>query len=665
MGRKHIMVTKEAGTMRTEANRSFSPWRGFHNKQLSEKWHTKLSDMARRALGEIIKMTTVAASGHPGGSMSSLEIYLTLYNMARVDPENPTRDDRDRIIISHGHTSPGVYASLAAAGFFDIVPALSGFRVGGSPFEGHVERSVPGIEWDTGNLGQGLSAGIGKALYSRLTGMGFHSYVVMGDGEQQKGQIAEARRFAKKYNLDKLTVIIDYNHLQISGNIDDIMPHDLKACWKADGWNVVEIDGHDLHQVYQALQEATHSKSGPTMILARTVMGKGVSFMENDHAYHGAPLKPDRAAKALAELGAENDLDQLSALRAQGPPPAFSVTEQDCLSVDPGTPITYGIGDKLDNRSAFGNALVSVAKANMERDDYCMAVFDCDLAGSVKTSSFAKEFPDCFFQCGISEHSTATMAGSLSAERALSIWADFGVFAIDETYNQARLNDINHTNLKLACTHCGVSVGEDGKTHQCIDYFGLLNSTFGWKVITPADPNQTDRAVRYILSNPGNFALIMGRAIEPILTDGAGNPFFGDRYQYVYGRMDILRSGQHLALVSAGNMMRYAMKAWNMLHDQGTDVTLVSISDWSDIHTDDLAMLAAYEQVVVLEDHNVKTGLGQMIASSMFEHGMSTRLTKMGVHQYASSGKPDELFKLLGIDAEAVMARVRNLLGMK
>ncbi len=508
-------------------------WRGFRARHLAPEWYTKLTEMARVGRGQILKMTTVANSGHPGGSMSSLEMYVTLYNLANVDPRDPYRDDRDRIVISHGHTSPGAYVSLAAAGFFAIEPALWGFRLGGSPFEGHVERSVPGIEWDTGNLGQGLSVGVGKALYGRLSKQNFHTYVLMGDGEQQKGQIGEARRMAAKFGLTKLTALVDFNHLQISGRISEIMPQNIKADWVADGWEVLEVDAHDLNQLYDALYHATHEAKAPVMLLAKSVMGKGVPFMENKEDYHGAAIKPEQMGEALAALGnpVPNDVDALKARRKQGPPPPFATKLAPFPEVNPGEPIQYGAADKSDNRSAWGKALVSVADANMGRPGFVMAVFDCDLAKSVKTDGFAKKYPDSFIQSGIMEHSTATTVGALSAETALAIWSDFGVFGIDETYNQARLNDINHGNVKLFCTHSGINVGEDGKTHQCIDYFSLLNSTFGWKVITPADPNQTDRIVRYVLSHPGNFAVIMGRAVIPVITDDAGEPHFGRDYQ--------------------------------------------------------------------------------------------------------------------------------------
>lgn len=645
----------------TQQISKFDEWRGFHQSSLPKEWFDKLAEESLKCRGSILKMTTLAASGHPGGSMSSIDAYLMLYHMANVDPKNPNRDDRDRIIISHGHTSPGAYTALASAGFFNVDEAIAGFRLAGSPFEGHVERSVPGIEWGTGNLGQGLSVGLGKAIYARLSGQNFHTYVLMGDGEQQKGQISESRRIAVKYKLTDITAIIDYNQLQISGEIDQVMPQNIVDEWRADGWNVIEVNGHDINQLYDALKNARINQALPTMILARTIMGHGVSFMENKAGYHGAPVPKEQLTEALAELKLENDLDKYKEMRASGFKASVVTKKNSYPTLKAGDPKIYAADVSTDCRSAFGNALVSFADANSGNADFKIGVFDCDLAGSVKTQGFADKYPDSFFQMGISEHSTATAMGSLSAENAVSVWADFGVFGIVETYNQARLNDINHANAKVFCTHCGINVGEDGMTHQCIDYFGLLNSCFNWKVITPADPNQCDRIVRHVLSTPGNFAVIMGRAKLPTITNEKGEPYFGNGYEYRYGRFEKIRSGSKTALVSAGNMLFEAMKAWDELNKNGQQISLYSVSDWSDLHDDDIKDIASYENVVVLEDHNLKTGLGTAISDKMMSLKLTTNIIKKGVPHFGSSGKPADLYKLLGLDSGSVVKTIEEL----
>ncbi len=186
---------------------------GFEKEKLDEGKIARLKELARLARGDILKMTTLAKSGHPGGSISSIDIYLTLYSCANIDPSDPYYPERDRIVVSHGHTSPGVYAGLARSGFFDIDRVIIEFRKAGTSFEGHVERGVPGVEWSSGNLGQGLSAGCGFALAAGLHHKNYQVFVVMSDGEQSKGQVGEARRFVRKFGLNNITVIIDYNRL--------------------------------------------------------------------------------------------------------------------------------------------------------------------------------------------------------------------------------------------------------------------------------------------------------------------------------------------------------------------------------------------------------------------------------------------------------------------
>lgn len=621
----------------------------------------KLSELARLARGDILKMTTLAASGHPGGSMSSIDFYLVLYSYANVHPQYPSDPNRDRIIISHGHTSPGVYSALGRIGFFPIEAAISTFRKAGSPFEGHVEKGIPGVEWNTGNLGQGLSAGCGFALGSKILKRGFHVFVTMGCGEQQKGQISEARRFAIKYGLGNLTVIIDYNLRQISGVTPEIMPQNISENFKSDGWQVIEVDGHQLQEIYSAFREATLANH-PTMILAHTTMGKGVSFMEGKEEFHGRALTLEEYKKAIQELGVEDDLDHYRQIREKASLPFIGRKYPlELPIIQTGKPRDYEKDQKLDNRSAFGNALLDLAKVNLQNDGSLpMAVFDCDLAPSTKTTAFAKQFPNHFFQGGIQEHNTATIAGAISTLGLLSFFADFGVFGIDETYNQHRLNDINETNLKLICTHVGLDVGEDGNTHQCIDYIGVMRNLFGYRIIVPADPNQTDRVIRYVAQTHGNFLVAMGRSPTPTLLTEEGAPFFGNAYEFRYGYGDLVRNGKDGAIITTGGMLYRAVLAWQKLKDKGIEVQVLNISCLSDLDREAILKAAHTGTVITYEDHQIHTGLGSLVGNVLAEDSLPIRFRKLGITQYGSSGKPDDLYRMQGLDVDSLVQAVMD-----
>lgn len=635
---------------------------GFERERLSEEEIARLKELARLARGDILKMTTLAGSGHPGGSMSSVDIYLTLYSCANVDPRDPEDPDRDRIIISHGHTSPGVYAALGRLGFFDVDQAIATFRKTGSMFEGHVERHVPGVEWSTGNLGQGLAAGCGFALAAKLTGRSYHTFVVMSDAEQAKGMVAEARRFAKKYGLTDITVIVDYNHAQIDGRLEDVMPQNIKGGYRADGWKVLEADGHDFGSIYQALREAVSTHDAPVVILAETTIGKGVSFMEGDVAFHGKALTLEQYRRAMEELGLEDDLDRYRRMREEFRPSGQVHLPLPKLDLKVGRPRTYDPEADTDNRSAFGRALLDIADANPSLP---MAVLDCDLAPSVRTEWLAEKHPGRFFEAGVQEHSTAIIAGALSVNEVLTFFADFGVFGVDETFNQHRLSDINGANLKLVCTHLGLDVGEDGKTHQCTDYLGVLRNLFGFKIIIPADPNQTDRAVRYVARTPGNFLVGMGRSKTPVITDEEGRPLFGEGYEFEYGRVDLVREGEDGAVLTMGPMVYRAVKAWEMLKQRGVEVKILNVPCPVDLDRDALKEAAGTGLVVTYEDHHIDTGLGASVALALAEEGLSPKFVRMGIRSYGGSGKPDELFSSQGLSPEDLVRVVLESLELR
>jgi len=640
---------------------------GFEKEKLDEAKIAKLKEMGRLARGDILKMTTLAKSGHPGGSMSSIDIYLVLYFCANINPDNPYYPERDRIVVSHGHTSPGAYAALAQRGFFDRDRVIAEFRKAGTIFEGHIERGVPGVEWDSGNLGQGLSAGCGFALAARLHNGNYQIFVAMGDGEQSKGQISEARRLAKKFQLNNITVIIDCNRLQLSGSLEKIMPQNIKANYLADGWDILEIDGHNYQEIYQALREAVNNKNSPVAIMAQTSMGKGISFMEDKFEFHGMPLSLDQYKAALPELGFDNNLDeyftQMDEKRKKNPGEMSSgerIVKK--INILTGKPHTYTQKEKIDNRSAFGNALEDLGKLNLSHQSSTpIAVLDCDLIGSVKTGKFAAAYPEYFFQAGIQEHNAATVAGALSVEGIVTFFADFGVFGVDETYNQQRLNDINQTNLKLICTHNGIEVGQDGKTHQCIDYVGIINNLYGYKIIIPADPNQTDRVIRYIASVWGNFFVGMGRSSGPVILTENGRPFFGDGYQFCYGKADKVREGNQAAIISMGGMLGYAIEASEILKKKGYQVQVINVSCLTDLDKERLKEAAQTGVIVTYEDHNINTGLGSVVANFLAENSLNPRFQKMGAKAYAGSGAPVELFKMQGLDVDSLVKNVIKL----
>ena len=619
-----------------------------------------LNELARRALAAratVLTATSVAASGHPGGSFSSMELYTLLYGTARLRPAEPRWEGRDRIVISHGHTSPGAYAALANAGFFPPDEVAAHFRQTGSVFEGHVERSVPGIEWSTGNLGQGLSAGVGFALGARLTGADWHTFVAMSDGEQMKGQVGEARRLAAKEGLGALTAVVDWNGIQISGRTEDVMPVALREQWEADGWRVYECDGHDLGQLHECLRDAVDDGM-PSVVLAHTVIGKGVSFMEGREEFHGRGLDKDEYQRAMAELGASADALGAAVVKRAGACTVRALPhETEAVPVHSGEARTYESGTLADNRSAWGHALVDLARENPEVG---ITVFDCDLAVSVKTDGFAAERPEAFVQCGVGEHNAATVSGAVSTvPGVLSFWSDFGVFGIDEVYNQQRLNGLNGAALKLAVTHCGLDVGEDGKTHQCLDYVGAFRDLYGWRVIVPADPNQTDRAVRAAAAMQGCVALAMGRSKLPVITDEAGRPLFAGGYRFDYGRLTWAREGDDACVLVCGTPAAAAVQAADRLRDEGLSLAVGVVACPLALDDADMRRVASASLVMTVEDHNVATGLGASVAAWLAGNGVSARLVTVGVSGFQPSGPARELMAGNGLDADGIARRVR------
>ncbi|MTI80540.1 MAG: transketolase [Firmicutes bacterium] len=264
----------------------------------------ELQDKAKTIRRDIVTMLGEAGSGHPGGSLSAADIAAALYfEVMNIKPDEPKWPERDRFVLSKGHAAPVLYAALAEKGYFDK-EELKTLRKLGSKLQGHPDmKKVPGVEMSTGSLGQGLSVANGMALAGKLDKKDYRVYVLVGDGEIQEGQIWEAAMASGHYQLDNLTAFLDHNKMQIDGKVEEVMsPEPVADKWRAFGWHVIEIDGHNMEQILNAVEEAKQTKGKPTMIVSQTVKGKGVSFMEDQVGWHGKAPSEEQVAQALEEL---------------------------------------------------------------------------------------------------------------------------------------------------------------------------------------------------------------------------------------------------------------------------------------------------------------------------------------------------------------------------
>ncbi len=661
-------------------------YKNFANENVEKPDVGTFKELSELARLDILKMTTISGTGHLGGSFSTIDIYLLLWLCADVSKEKIEAPDRDIIIISIGHTSAAAYVALGINGFFELDDAIFNFRTGSSIFEGQLGSKVPGIEWSTGDLGQGLSLGCGYALASKKQGIKNRVFVIMGDGEQQKGQIAEAIRFANKYNLNNLTAIIDSNRMQATDSSDNIMPNNIEGNYINGGWEVSKTDGHDFVKLYKTLRDSYFNAVKPTCIIAETKMCKGLQGYEDCYEGHGLCLSPGQYIDAISKFDLEPALRDeyrdigketidikrkdytLKCGTATFENNIAKIKKSDNKSIENDIKASfleeYKTGQKISNRDAFGAALLKIGRDNISgKNGPPVIVFDCDLKVSVKTDLFEKDFPGNFIQAGIAEHNAAAVAGAVSKTGFLTFFADFAVFGIDEVYNQLRLNDINNTSLKLVCTHSGLEVGEDGKSHHCLDYISLVSNLFNFKIVIPADANHTVHITNYISSTPGNFLLVLNRSKIPVLSGDGAKPFFGKDYIFEYGKSDWLKKGTDATIITYGHMAFRALEASEILQGKyGLKIGVLNVSSIPGL--DYKKLLTAVKEtknVVVYEDHNINTGLGTMIGSYIAENKLNCNFKKMGVSKYGVSADTEYQYKYQGLDVEGLVKSIIDL----
>lgn len=610
---------------------------------LSDQRLKYLNAFAKSCRRSILKMVTNAQSGHPGGSLSCID-YLTLLYVTRVSKTN------EPVVVSNGHISPAVYSVLAELGVIPKERVIKTFRTPSDIYEGHVNRKIRGVWYGTGPLGIGASVAAGFALSDLLTKRGRKIFLLMGDGEQDEGQIYETMHFAAKYKLSNLVAFVDYNKVQLTDSLEKIMPIDVESHYKAAGWKVFRVNGHDFVEMWDALEKAISWNKGPSVLIADTIMGRGVEFMEKVGAeyksdWHGKSPSAEETEAALKLMELSKDEKKILSKKIEVNIVGNKIEE---WKINPGKPIHYPTDKMTDCRSAYGAALLDLAKLNPN-----IVGLTADLADSVKTNGLKKEFPDRHIECGIAEQFMVSCAGGISLCGMVPFASTFGAFMTSRAKDQARVNDINETNVKMVATHCGLSVGEDGPTHQVIDDINSFEGFFHTQIFEPADPNQTDKIIRYVASHHGNFYVRMGRSKIPVITKEDGTPFFASGYEFEPGKADVVRKGSKATIVASGPMLINAIKA---AEEFGGDVDVICVSSY--IPFDESTILQSVQKtgkVITVQDHNVRTGLAKFVKEALFDAGVKADMKALGVKSYQLSGTADELYEKAGLSVEAIL----------
>jgi transketolase len=470
---------------------------------------SSLANIATRLRIESIRATTASASGHPTTCMSAAELMAALFFAdMRFDPRNPQHPEADRLVMSKGHAAPLLYAMWAEAGFIPR-ERLTDLRLFSSNLEGHPTPRLPFVDVATGSLGQGLAAGVGSALNARRIGSDYRTYVLMGDGETAEGSVWEAAASAHFYKLDSLCAILDVNALGQSRPTE--LQHDLetyRARWSAFGWHVSVIDGHDLAQVLGAYQEARATKGRPTIILARTLKGKGVSFTEGLPNWHGKPLSKEQMAKAFEELERQMVPEDAGVPAIPAPPAARP-------EVAPGKMPApqFKLGDMIATREAYGSALAKLGSV----DPRVVA-----LDGDVKNSTFSEKFeaahPDRFYQFFIAEQVMIGAAMGLAARGSIPFPSTFAAF-LTRAADFIRMAAISGVNIKVAGSHAGVSIGEDGPSQMALEDFAMFTAQPNFVALYPSDAVCTERLIAEAAAYLGPVYIRTSRPKTPVIYD--------------------------------------------------------------------------------------------------------------------------------------------------
>ena len=601
------------------------------------------NDLAAQIAVDSLRATTAAGSGHPTSSMSSAHLLAVLFaDHLRTDVGDPRSPANDRFVMSKGHAAPGLYATLKAIGAIDDETLLSLRRMG-SPIQGH-PAPVPELPWidvASGSLGQGLAVGLGMALAMRMDGAPSTAWVLLGDSEMAEGSVWEAMEAAAYHEVGNLTAVLDLNRLGQRGPTMHGWQGDVfRDRAAAFGWTAIQVDGHDVDAI-DAAYRAALADDRPTIVIARTEKGHGVSFLADQEGWHGKAVPADRLEAAIAELGGARDL------RVTPPsPPDWKPVQVGELRAAP-APAYDG---PVATRKAFGDALAWLAG---HRPD--LVVLDGEVGNSTYTEDVARVAPERFVQLYIAEQCMVGVQTGLQALGKTAWAASFGAF-LTRAYDQIRMGVISRADLRLCGSHAGVSIGEDGPSQMAVEDLAMFRALDGSTVLYPADGTSTVKLVAAMCDHPGVTYLRTTRE--------ATFSLYGADEAFPIGGSKTLAEGttDDVTLIGAGVTLHACMGAAERLGADG--ITARVIDAYSVKPIDASTVRRALDDtgaIVVVEDHRVEGGLGAAVLEALAATGpLAGRVVQLGVHDLPGSGTPEELRAWAGIDEDAIVAAARE-----
>ena len=603
-----------------------------------------LRELGQQFRVDSIRPAAVAKSGHPTSGMSAADLMAVLVaNHLRYDFGDPKNAANDRLIFSKGHASTLYYAILRAVGAISDEELLT-YRKFGSILEGHPTPIIPWVDVATGSLGQGLPIGVGMGLAAKfLDRLPSHVWVLCGDSEMAEGSMWEAFEHASHYELDNLTAIIDVNRLGQRG--------ETMIGWntgvyveraRAFGWNAIEVDGHEVEEIDRAYKQAEETKGRPTVIVARTIKGKGVKAVEDKEGWHGKPL--DDPDAAIEELGGIRNIH----VDVTKPDPAEPHTF-------PNNPLElprYELGQEVATRKAYGEALAALGTA---RGD--VVALDGEVSNSTFAEIFKQAHPDRFFEMYIAEQQLIAAAVGLHARGWNAFGSTFAAF-FSRAYDFVRMAAISRVNLRLAGSHAGVSIGEDGPSQMALEDIASLRAIHSSVVLHPCDAIQTAKLVAEMADTEGIVFLRTLRPNTPVI--------YGPNEEFEVGGSKVVRSSENdnVTIVGIGVTVHEALEAASTLDEEGISARVIDAYSVKPIDADTLqAASEATGRIITVEDHFPEGGLGDAVLAALAEKDEHPHVLKLAVREMPRSGKPDELLNAYGIDAEHIAEAARQLVG--